>query len=133
MSFFLSIFFTKILFLHRTFLRFINIYKLSLEKDWGSSSSNVYISYSVFEPASIILNCFASQNSDITCRQTPHGARNSLLSPTIAIAANSLFPSETALKNAVRSAQFVGEYAAFSILHPVYILSSFVRTAAPTI
>ena len=29
------------------------------------------------------------------------------------------FPSLTALKNAVRSAQFVGVYAAFSILHPV--------------
>ena len=31
----------------------------------------------------------------------------------------SFTPSLTALKNAVLSAQFVGVYAAFSILHPV--------------
>jgi hypothetical protein len=42
-------------------------------------------------------------------------------------------PSETALKNAVLSAQLVGEYAAFSILTPVYSLPDSVSNAAPTL
>ena len=42
-------------------------------------------------------------------------------------------PSLTALKNAVLSAQFVGVYAAFSILHPVYTLPFFANNAAPTL
>ena len=43
---------------------------------------------------------------------------NSAFSPTTAIFKKSIFPSETALKKAVLSAQFVGENAEFSILHP---------------
>ena len=50
----------------------------------------------------------------------------------IAIASNCVSPSETALKTAVRSAQFVGEKAAFSILHPVYTFPLLVNNAAPT-
>ena len=55
------------------------------------------------------------------------------LFPTIAIATNSLLPSDIALKIAVLSAQFVGVYAAFSILHPWYIVPSAARRAAPTL
>jgi hypothetical protein len=39
--------------------------------------------------------------------------------PTMAMRQKSRLPSDTALKKAVRSAQLVGVYAAFSILHPV--------------
>ena len=60
----------------------------------------------------------------MTCRHTPHGAQKSAgaspaLPPAIAIAVNFRSPAETALKNAVRSAQFEGVYAAFSMLPPV--------------
>jgi hypothetical protein len=62
------------------------------------------------------------QNSDITCRQTPHGAGaviSPFFPPTMAIFTKSRFPSLTALKKAVLSAQFVGVNAAFSMLQPV--------------
>ena len=52
------------------------------------------------------------QNSIITCRQTPQGAVLRSGSPsgaaTMAMAVNRRAPSLTALKKAVRSAQFVG-------------------------
>ena len=51
---------------------------------------------------------------------------------TTAIFSNSLLPSETALKKAVLSAQFVGEKAEFSMLHPVYTFPEVVNNAAPT-
>lgn len=41
-------------------------------------------------------------------------------------------PAATAENIAVRSAQFVSPYDAFSTLHPENILSEAVRTAAPT-
>ena len=75
--------------------------------------------------AIITLKVFKSQNSAITCLQTAQGAQKSPspgfipdLFPTIAIAVKFFWPSEIALKKAVLSAQFVGVYAAFSILHP---------------
>ncbi len=72
----------------------------------------------------------------MTCRHTPHGVHSpeTVFSgpPTIAIATKLRSPSLTALKKAVRSAQFVGEYEAFSILHPVYILPDEASSAAPT-
>ena len=85
----------------------------------------------------MIRNVSGSQNSAITWRQTPQGAQKFSGSfpfgpPTMAIARNSVFPSLTALKIAVRSAQFVAGYAAFSILQPVNTLSSTQRSAAPT-
>ena len=54
-----------------------------------------------------------SQNSRITWRHTPHGGHARLTGapagpPAIAMATKSRSPSLTALKNAVRSAQFVG-------------------------
>lgn len=48
-----------------------------------------------------------AQNSAITCLHAPQGAHGPSVSATIAIAANSRLFSETALKMAVRSAQFV--------------------------
>ena len=90
--------------------------------------------------ATKILKVLGSQNSIITCLQTPQGAQyspspalTSCLFPTIAIAVNSFCPSETALKKAVLSAQFVGVNAAFSILHPWYILPLAPNKAAPTL
>ena len=75
--------------------------------------------------AIITLKVFKSQNSAITCLHTAQGAQKSpspcftpSLFPTTAIAVNSFWPSEIALKKAVLSAQFVGVYAAFSILQP---------------
>ena len=56
------------------------------------------------------------------CLHTPHGAHSPVcmpfFPPTMAIARKALFPSDTALKKAVRSAQLAGVKDAFSILHP---------------
>ena len=78
-----------------------------------------------------------SQNSIITWRQTPQGAQRPETGspagpPTIAMASKARRPSRTAWKNAVRSAQFDGVYAAFSMLHPGYTVPSEASSAAPT-
>ena len=104
-------------------------FKFSGPKLSGSSSSNVYTLYSSIVRAKITANADGLTNSRSTCLHTPHGAvypvcasaSSSSFPPTIAIAVNSLQPSLTALNTAVRSAQFPGVNAAFSILHPVYI------------
>jgi len=75
----------------------------------------------------------STANSLKTCLQIPQGYVFSDLLPTIAIALIALCPSETALKIAVLSAQFVAPNEAFSILQPVYTLFSSVKTAAPTL
>src|SRR5699024_5345280 len=49
------------------------------------------------------------KNSDITCRQAPHGRIGSSLSPMMAILRNCLCPSDIALKIAILSAQQVNE------------------------
>src|SRR5207253_8883985 len=71
-------------------------------------------------------------NSARTCRQPPQGMAGSLESVTIAIAANSLSPAETAAATAASSAQTVRRKERCSTLHPVNILPDFVRRAAPT-
>ena len=71
--------------------------------------------------------------SDSTCRHAPHGDVKPRSSETIAIALNFDAPDEMALKIATRSAQIVSPYELFSILHPVKIVPSFVRSAAPTL
>ncbi len=110
-------------------------YNVLLSKAIGISSDNKYI-FSLSLSFRTILKS-RGQNSSITCLHTPQGAQNPLSSPifppTTAIASNSLSPSLIALKNAVLSAQFVGEKLAFSTLHPVYKLPLFVRRAAPTL
>lgn len=55
------------------------------------------------------------------------------MSATTASALKALTPSETALNMAVRSAQFVGLYAAFSMLHPKYTVPLADKRAAPTV
>lgn len=52
--------------------------------------------------------------------------------PQTAMAVNFRLPSLIALKNAVRSAQFVALYHAFSMLQPVYTEPSAHKSAAPT-
>ena len=106
----------------------------------GKSSSNEYSKYSSVLFAMITLKSFRSQNSAITCLHTAQGAQKSPSPcfkpswfPTTAIALKSFWPSETALKKAVLSAQFVGVKAAFSILHPVYISPLEQSNAAPTL
>ncbi len=78
-----------------------------------------------------------SQNSFITCLHTPQGEQKSSklpsFPPTMAIALNSLLPSDIALVNATLSAHIEGEYAAFSMLHPKNTLFSLVSRAAPTL
>ena len=76
------------------------------------------------------------QNSERACLQTPHGIHGDEKSPpfppAIAMSVKLRFPSLTALNSAVRSAQQVTEYEAFSILHPVYKVPSSASNAAPT-
>jgi hypothetical protein len=72
------------------------------------------------------------QNSQISCRQAPHGGVNVSVSVTTAIALNFRSPSLIALKIATRSAHTVNPYVAFSTLHPPNIFPPTVRSAAPT-
>src|SRR5699024_12487096 len=73
------------------------------------------------------------KNSAITCLQEPQGETAPLLSATTAISVNEFSPAEIALKIATLSAQQLTGKAAFSILHPVYILPVSVSNAAPTL
>ena len=75
----------------------------SAEKAKGSNSSNVAILTSPFMFPMMILGI---PNSAITWRQAPQGAQGPSVSATTASASSSFSPSETALKMAVRSAQF---------------------------
>lgn len=73
-----------------------------------------------------------AQNSLMTCLHAPHGETGPSVSATTTNCLKSRFPSDTALKIAVRSAQFVKPNDAFSILQPSTTSSSFVTRAAPT-
>ncbi len=102
----------------------------------GKSSQSLYF-FMILPLYKIIVKFSESQNSDITCRQTPQGKQKFLmesvvLPPTIAIEQKLFSPSLIALKKAVLSAQFVAEKAAFSMLHPVKIFESLHKRAAPT-
>src|SRR4029077_1104067 len=72
------------------------------------------------------------QNSQINWRQAPHGGVSASVSVTTEIASNPRSPSLIALKMAMRSAQTVRPYVAFSTLHPPKILPEVARSAAPT-
>ena len=76
------------------------------------------------------MTLISGANSFNTCLQAPHGHAFDLAA--IAMVSKERTPSLTALKSAVRSAQFVNPKEAFSILHPVKILPSVDRSAAPT-
>src|SRR5437879_6178824 len=73
-------------------------------------------------------------NSEITWRQAPQGEQGTPLSLVTATARISILGpnSATAEKIAVRSAQLVIPYEAFSTLHPAKISPPAVRIAAPT-
>src|SRR5260370_40274074 len=73
------------------------------------------------------------QNSQIICRQVPHGGVSDSVSATIAMALNLRSPSDSAFQMATRSAQTVSPKLALSMLQPVYTLPSSVSTAAPTL
>src|SRR5581483_3942111 len=70
----------------------------------------------------------------MTCRHAPHGAQGTSLAFTTVTALISMpGPSfATAAKMAVRSAQLVSPYDAFSTLQPAMISPVLVSTAAPT-
>src|SRR5579872_660910 len=73
-------------------------------------------------------------NSKITCRQAPQGEQATPWSLVTATASISIFgpSSATAEKMAVRSAQLVIPYEAFSTLQPLKICPLVRRMAAPT-
>jgi len=100
----------------------------------GKSSPRVYSSYPLDLAISILISF--SQNSESAYRQTPQGGQGSEISPffppAIAIALNFRAPSASAVKSAVRSAQFVTENEEFSILQPIYTFPLSASRAAPT-
>jgi hypothetical protein len=73
-------------------------------------------------------------NSAITCRQAPQGEQGAPRRFTTATATIAGFRAlaATAAKMALRSAQIVSPYDAFSTLHPVKMRPSSSSTAAPT-
>lgn len=75
----------------------------------------------------------SSMNSDITCKQSPHGIVKFLLLETMVIFSKSLCPSDTALKIAVRSAHFVAPYELFSMLQLLKTSPLDVKSVAPTL
>ena len=77
------------------------------------------------------------QNSAMTWRHTPQGAQAAAGGPpsgppAMAMARNFRWPSATARKKAVRSAQLVAVRPAFSMLQPAYTEPSSQSRAAPT-
>lgn len=74
----------------------------------------------------------SAQNSRMTWRQIPQGERASATSVFTASATKDRDPSLTALTSAVRSAQIVPPYEAFSMFAPDTIRPSDVSSAAPT-
>src|SRR5882672_11519810 len=67
------------------------------------------------------------QNSQISWRQAPQGGVNVSVSVTTEIASKPRSPSLIALKMAIRSAQTVRPYVAFSTLQPPKILPEVAR------
>src|SRR6266849_8426776 len=72
------------------------------------------------------------QNSQTSCRQAPQGEVRASVSVTTAMASKPRSPSLMALKMAMRAAQTVRPYVAFSTLQPPKILPEAARSAAPT-
>ena len=71
-------------------------------------------------------------SSQMTCRQVPHRAQIAPEGVTIAIAVIRPLSWARALNRATRSAQTLGEYAAFSMLQPSTMSPDAVSAAAPT-
>ena len=75
----------------------------------------------------------SSPNSISVCLHIPQGESGSGVSPTIAMASNSLSPKDSALEIAALSAQISAPEEAFSMFPVEYILPLFPRSAAPTL
>ena len=96
---------------------FLAYARSSFENAPGSKSATVVSTTSPFKFVKYT-GIPASQNSAITCLHAPQGDIGPSVSPVTASALNERTPSEIALKNAVRSAQFVMLKAEFSMLQP---------------
>src|SRR5439155_24190226 len=94
----------------RSFIRMVSVLPLRLARITGTSP----------------------QNSQMSWRHAPHGGVKASVSVTTAMASKPRSPSLIAVKMAMRSAQTVRPYVAFSTLQPPKILPEVARSAAPT-
>src|SRR5229473_2276898 len=109
---------------------FSNFYKFEESNGFGNSSRIWKISVLPLRFARITGT--SPQNSQISWRQAPQGGVNVSVSVTTEMASKPRSPSLMALKMAMRSAQTVRPYVAFSMLQPPKILPDVARRAAPT-
>src|SRR6267142_1512238 len=106
-------------------------YRLEESNGFGNSSRIGMTSVLPFKFARITGT--SPQNSQITWRHAPQGGVSLSVSVTTAMASKPRSPSLMALKMAMRSAQTVRPYVAFSTLQPPKILPDVARRAAPTL
>src|SRR5467141_2759401 len=105
-------------------------YQLEESNGFGNSSRIGMTSVLPFKFARITGT--SPQNSQINWRHAPQGGVSLSVSVTTAMASKPRSPSLMALKMAMRSAQTVRPYVAFSTLQPPKILPEVARSAAPT-
>src|SRR6266446_10749731 len=105
-------------------------YKFEESNGFGNSSRIWKISVLPLRLARITGT--SPQNSQVSWRQAPEGGVNVSVSVTTEMASKPRSPSLIALKMAMRSAQTVRPYVAFSTLQPPKILPEVARRAAPT-
>src|SRR5712664_3172669 len=109
---------------------FPSSYRLEESNGFGNNSRIGMTSVLPFKFARITGT--SPQNSQISWRHAPQGGVSVSVSVTTAIASKPRSPSLIALKMAMRSAQTVRPYVAFSTLQPPKILPEVARSAAPT-
>src|SRR6266403_226372 len=109
---------------------FLFSYKLEESNGLGNSSRIRMTSVLPFKFARITGT--SPQNSQINWRHAPQGGVSLSVSVTTAMASKPRSPSLMALKMAIRSAQTVRPYVAFSTLQPPKNLPEVARSAAPT-
>src|SRR5882672_9954040 len=109
---------------------FPSSYRLEESNGFGNSSRMGMTSVLLFKFARITGT--SPQNSQINWRHAPQGGVSVSVSVTTAMASKPRSPSLIALKMAMRSAQTVRPYVAFSTLQPPKILPEAARRAAPT-
>src|SRR5882724_12953687 len=105
-------------------------YRLEESNGFGNSSRIGMTSVLPFRFARITGT--SPQNSQINWRQAPQGGVRVSVSVTTAMASKPRSPSLIPLKMAMRSAQTVRPYVAFSTLQPPKTRPELARTAAPT-
>src|SRR6267142_955846 len=111
-------------------LTFPCFYRLEESNGFGNNSFMRNTSVLPFRFARITGT--SPQNSQISWRHAPQGGVSVSVSVTTAMASKPRSPSLIALKIAMRSAQTVSPYVAFSTLQPPKILPDVARSAAPT-